>query len=276
MHLEDGRFLVAHQRYDSLLNPSSDLIRVHPDFWVIALGKYIAVQLHPDFWVIALGKYIAVQLFFDYSFIREIRELKKIDIDKFREDIFTSALNLSEYKSLDEAVQLYNDFLLQLLDKHAPVIVKRFRGVKSAFWDDTCQSARRERRKAERKMKKNPDDPDLKHLHGEKCIDAEAIINNARNRFYDNLLQSHKGDARATYKVVNRLLDKEYGANKVPNDTSTANKLKTFFDTKVKTIYKNIESELEQTPQSIHQNSRAMIALSTAGCLVLKLLVLTV
>ena len=38
MHLEDGRFLVAHQRYDSLDNPSSDLIRVHPDFWVIALG----------------------------------------------------------------------------------------------------------------------------------------------------------------------------------------------------------------------------------------------
>ena len=187
---------------------------------------------------------------------REIRELKKIDIDKFREDIFTSALNLSEYRSLDEAVQLYNDVLLQLLDKHAPVIVKRFRGVKSAFWDDTCQSARRERRRAERKMKKNPDDPDLKHLHGEKCIDAEATINIARNRFYDNLLQSHKGDARATYKVVNRLLDKEYGANKVPNgdDTSTANKLKTFFDTKVKTIYKNIESELEQTPQSIHQN----------------------
>ena len=107
---------------------------------------------------------------------REIRELKKIDIDKFREDIFTSALNLSEYRSLDEAVQLYNDVLLQLLDKHAPVIVKRFRGVKSAFWDDTCQSARRERRRAERKMKKNPDDPDLKHLHGEKCIDAEATI----------------------------------------------------------------------------------------------------
>ncbi|KAL5256307.1 hypothetical protein ACHWQZ_G011506 [Mnemiopsis leidyi] len=38
MHLEDGRFLVAHQRYDSLLHPSTDLVRVHPDFWVIALG----------------------------------------------------------------------------------------------------------------------------------------------------------------------------------------------------------------------------------------------
>ena len=35
---------------------------------------------------------------------KEIRELKKIDVNKFREDIFTSVLNLSEYKCLDETV----------------------------------------------------------------------------------------------------------------------------------------------------------------------------
>ena len=188
---------------------------------------------------------------------KEIRELKKIDVNKFREDVFTSALNLSEYKSLDETVQMYNNVLLQLLNKHAPVIVKRFKGTKSEFWDEQCQSARTERRKAKRKMKKNPDDLDLKHLYGEKSIDAEAIINNARNRFYDKLLHSHKGDARATYKVVNGLLDKEYGANKVPNgdETSTANRLKSFFDTKVKTIYQNIEAELDKNPPNDNQNS---------------------
>ena len=38
MHLEDGRFLVEAGRYDSLVDPGPDLLRVHPDFWVVALG----------------------------------------------------------------------------------------------------------------------------------------------------------------------------------------------------------------------------------------------
>ena len=54
---------------------------------------------------------------------------------------------------------------------------------------------------------KNPDDLDLKHLFGEKSIDAEAIINIAKNRFYDKLLHSHKGDARAGPKVMCQRLE---------------------------------------------------------------------
>lgn len=38
MQLEDGRFLVAPSRYDTFIDPGSDMVRVSPEFWVIALG----------------------------------------------------------------------------------------------------------------------------------------------------------------------------------------------------------------------------------------------
>ena len=41
MHLEDGRFLVSPLRFDSLKRTSSDLVRVHEDFWVVALGMIV-------------------------------------------------------------------------------------------------------------------------------------------------------------------------------------------------------------------------------------------
>ena len=174
------------------------------------------------------------------------REMKKIDVAEFRHDIFCSELNLSEYGTLDETVDLYNEVLEQILDKHAPLISRKFRTGRSEFWDEKCQNARRERRRAKRISKKHPEDKELRNLHHEKCIDADITINQARNNFYHNALNQHKGDAKATYKVMNRLLDKEYGSNKTPNgdDQENAEKLKTFFDQKVKTIYSGIQSSL--------------------------------
>ena len=181
---------------------------------------------------------------------KTLRELSKIDIAEFRHDIFFSDLNQSVFKSLDDTVDLYLNVLEQLLDKHAPLITRKFCAERSEFWNEKCQNARRERRKAQRKSKKRPDDEELRALHYEKCVDAEITINNARNTFYNKLLSQHKGDSKATYKVINKLLDKEYGSNKTPNgdDEKIAEDLKTYFDQKVKTIYSNIESELQDNP----------------------------
>ena len=51
------------------------------------------------------------------------------------------------------------------------------------------------------------------------------------------------------YKVINHLLNREYGKIKFPNgvdDTSIAENLKDFFDRKVKDIYAKIESDNNQ------------------------------
>ena len=73
------------------------------------------------------------------------------------EDIFTSPINLSHYRSMDQAVQLYQEELEILLEKHAPWVKKRFNKIQSLFWNEKCQTAVRERRKAKRRFKKYPD-----------------------------------------------------------------------------------------------------------------------
>ena len=195
---------------------------------------------------------------------KEVRELSKIDVGKFREDLFSSPLNLSEFLSVDHAVQLYHEVVEGILEKHAPLIKKRFTVQKSEFWNGKCQEAVRERRRAKRKLdkakKRSENYPELDDLksevkdlradHHEKCIDSEITINRARNEFYDKQLSSCRGDSRGTYKVINKLLDKEYGANKVPNGEAedVADRLKTFFDQKVKTIYSKIEEDNNRSP----------------------------
>jgi hypothetical protein len=88
---------------------------------------------------------------------RTLRELVKIDIAEFRNDIAEfrncSDLNLSEFKSLDDTVDQYLNVLEQLLDKHAPLITRTFCKERSEFWNGRCQIARREQRKAKRKSK---------------------------------------------------------------------------------------------------------------------------
>ncbi|KAL5257842.1 hypothetical protein ACHWQZ_G012699 [Mnemiopsis leidyi] len=139
-----------------------------------------------------------------------VRELGKIDIAEFRHDIFSSELNLSEYRSLDETVDMYQQNLERIFDKHAPLITRKFCTERSEFWNEKCQSARRERRKAKRQSKKHPNDEELRAIHHEKSVDAAITINMARNSYYERMLSQHKGDARATHKVINKLLDKEF------------------------------------------------------------------
>ncbi|KAL5266963.1 hypothetical protein ACHWQZ_G004117 [Mnemiopsis leidyi] len=182
-----------------------------------------------------------------------VRELGKIDIAEFRHDIFSSELNLSEYRSLDETVDMYQQNLERIFDKHAPLITRKFCTERSEFWNEKCQSARRERRKAKRQSKKHPNDEELRAIHHEKSVDAAITINMARNSYYERMLSQHEGDARATHKVINKLLDKEFGTKKLPNgkDEEVAEYLKTYFDQKVKKIYSNIQSEITKCAPKI-------------------------
>lgn len=184
---------------------------------------------------------------------RELRELGKIDVGKFREDIFCSPINLSNYETVDQASQLLTDVIECLLDKHAPLVTRKFNLARSPWWDLSCQQAKCEMRRAQRKLSKDTTNDEARVLYNDKCVDKAIIVDRARNLYYDKKLSLLKGDSKGTYKVINHLLDKEFGANKLPNgncDEEVAEKLKSFFDDKVKTIYKKIEDESVNNPTS--------------------------
>jgi len=180
---------------------------------------------------------------------REFRKINEIDLEMFKFDLQASPISRLDYESLtlDNAIDIYHDVLETLLDKHAPLISKNCKLNKTPWWDETCSSARRERRKAERSFRKSRDVV-TRTIYKEKCVDSDIIITNARNHYYDRQLSSVVGDSRATYKVINKLLDKQYGANVVPNgkdDKTVADNLKDFFVGKVDRIYKEISASQE-------------------------------
>ncbi len=204
------------------------------------------------------------------SDVKEFRELSKMDIDSFKYDILSSPLHPEHsFKSLDEAVHLYNTTLTQLLDKYAPVVSRRFKSNTTDWWNTKCQAARTERRKAQRASEKFKD-PESDTLYKEACIDAAIIIDRERNRYYHSKLDSLIGNPRETYKIVNHLLDKEYGKNVLPNgetDEAVANNLKQFFDTKVKNIYSDIANENANITNTCTTSSNSSGKLSSESIL---------
>ena len=162
-----------------------------------------------------------------------------------------------------------NSVLLSILDTHAPKQTVIFREGKHPWCSSKCHEARRSRRAAERKYRKDRDkgSPNLAHSHQifkEAQVDAAILLNRERNKHYREKLSSITGNAKETYKVVNKLLDKEYGTNKLPNgksDSEIANGLKDFFHSKITNIYSDIKKSADSstpiTAEEVVANSSA-------------------
>ena len=56
---------------------------------------------------------------------KDVREYSKIDIGNFKEDLFFSPINSTEFTSVNDAVDIYLKTVENLLDKHAPCIQKK-------------------------------------------------------------------------------------------------------------------------------------------------------
>ena len=183
--------------------------------------------------------------------VKNVREYTKIEMSHFRENLFSSPLNFSDFDSVDHAVQIYTETVTNILDYHVPHVTKRFNLNRSPWWNIDCQNARTSARRAQRKLKKNSQDPELCELYNEKCIDKSIIIDKTRNRYYDEKLSAAKNDPKKTYRIINHLLDREFGLNKYPNNTdesSIAENFSSFFDEKVKSIYTEIEETNIENP----------------------------
>ena len=184
------------------------------------------------------------------------REYSRIDITALRTDIQTGPLSdpsVYKFLTIDEAVDLFNLSLLILIEKHAPLKSASVKDKRTPWFSSSCREARRKRRKAERAFKKSRvADPQseetriFREKYTEACVDAAIIIDKERNNYYSNKLDSLKGKPHDTYKVVNYLLDKQYGKEVFPSgndDNEVAENLKSFFSEKISKIYNDIKGE---------------------------------
>ena len=89
------------------------------------------------------------------------RNIKSIDIEKFKADVLNSLTTGSNFTSFGDKISFYNDNLKSLLDSYAPLKTKSVKIVPHAPWFDLeYRELRKRRRKAERKYFPPPSDGD--------------------------------------------------------------------------------------------------------------------
>ena len=140
---------------------------------------------------------------------KDVHEYSKIDIGNFKEDLFFSPINSTEFTYVNDAVDIYLKTVENLLDKHAPCIQKKFNLRRSPWWNIQCQKARTDARKAQRHHNQDPSNVELKEIYNEKCIDKAFLIDKARNLYYDQkfslvkmILKSHINSS-TNFLIVN-------------------------------------------------------------------------
>ena len=87
--------------------------------------------------------------------VKEIRfrQLKKIDIPTFKNDISSSELCVNSFTDIDELSRCYDTILSSILDKHAPMMTKRIVVTPVVPWfTDVLKKLKAERRKCEIKI----------------------------------------------------------------------------------------------------------------------------
>ena len=173
------------------------------------------------------------------------RKFNDIDIFAFNKDLENSDINKPHlWTSLDEAVNIYNETLIQLMDKHCPIKRKTVGKVnnKSPWFDKELIKLRRKRRAAERRWCKNRKPSDKEEY--KRLRDAvNKMMKIKRLCYHRKTLMDAKDNPKKLYQRINNLLGKP--TNELPehsNSSDLAEEFKTFFSDKVHNIKESIET----------------------------------
>ena len=179
------------------------------------------------------------------------RKIKDIDKEKLRVDLLVSELCQNTPDTLDELANSYNTTLAQALDRQAPLRTKVTRSRPLVPWFNVeIKAARREKRKAERKWRRTGSREDMLAYKAKKN-DANALMNEARRKFYHNFIQDNSSSQRQLFSTAKKLLSN--GDNRavyppVDDNIKLANQLGTFFIQKIETIGSNLDNMAQGLP----------------------------
>ena len=184
------------------------------------------------------------------------REFKAIHVGNFREEL-NSELICKAIVDLnhDEALEHLNSSLVKVINKGAPMIIKKGIKKRKDFTTTEISTLQRERRKAERKHRKSKSEDDCK-LFKDLVSSVSKAVKTSRNVFYTNKLSRCK-DGKETFQVVNKLLDKCTMKGILPahlHEDKLCNEFEKYFHEKIEKIRISIEEK-----SSTHQ--RVMLTL---------------
>ena len=123
-----------------------------------------------------------------------------MNIDQFKDDI-ALALTIPTTSSPDDCVQLYNDTLRKIADKHAPEQKKTIRIRPQTHWyTDDIKEAKITRRRLERQWKHTG-----LEVHHQMFLEQRnrvtLMIKNSKRSYYSNLINNSK-DQKELYSIT--------------------------------------------------------------------------
>ena len=113
-------------------------------------------------------------------------------------------------QNLNDSIVIHNGILSKILQKHASLVEKYIKTSKTPCWNLECQNARGCKRVFERAFRKNKSFKNKSKFYAA-CKQANKVHGIEREKYFKEKLANYKGNARATYNVVNQLLDKFSG-----------------------------------------------------------------
>ena len=144
------------------------------------------------------------------------RKYQLINHDEFSKDLKVRMHDIEccEFGDVNNLLSEYNLACSEVLDKHAPPVIKT-RKVRyhPAWYDESVQNARRERRRCERKWRKSRTDIDYEQYRESKQKVSDQI-RSAKTSYYDNKLNNCS--VKDMFKTINELL---HISNKAITDT---------------------------------------------------------
>ena len=167
------------------------------------------------------------------------RKIGSINKKLLRDEISEADLciNLLSY-NLDGLVNAYNNTLKSALDHHAPVITKTIVKRPTVPWfNDGVKSAKKEKRRAERKWRRTRLHSDLLDFKAKKNL-ATCVIKRARSDYYTNFIQENCSDSRKLFRSAKTLFDQEVDLNFTGyhDNRKLANDIGKFFVQKIERI----------------------------------------
>ena len=133
------------------------------------------------------------------------RKLKSLDLTSFKDDIARS--DLFNDANPEKLVDLYNNTLRLLLDRHAPIMSKKVLFRPKVPWiNSDIIKAKRQRRKAERKWRTTRCQSDL-ILFKKSRNYVTFLMNKARQDYCSDIISNNSNDLKRLFKVSKNLLN---------------------------------------------------------------------
>ena len=172
------------------------------------------------------------------------RKWKDIDINSFRHDISCSKMLAYKGDSVSDLVSCYNKTMSHLLDKHAPLRRKTITVHPQAEWyTSELELEKRKRRRLERIYRKSLSSTDAQDFLVQCAYYSELLVK-TRQQFYVTKIEDSSGDQRSLFKVLNKLLHREYEQQLPAFDdlNELVNRFADFFRNKIHNIRLNLQS----------------------------------